>query len=257
LTGKQAAGRVVPMTLVEAASTKTKKTKRDSRLVVGYLRCSTERQAEANSLPAQEASLKAYCEAQGLTLASVHSDTVSGSTDLDQRPGLQAALAEITHGKASGLLVLRLDRLSRSPTVTNGIEYLLGRLGARLLLVDGANADDPMTALIRSFQAYAASVERQLLKKRTKDALGQLKKAGKRFSRHAPYGFTYENGALVENSDEKTTLAVLLDLRRNLSATETARELEKRGALARNGKPFSPVTVNVIAYRHIGKEACR
>ena len=82
--------------------------------VAGYVRVSTEQQAdEGVSLDAQHTKLQAYAVAMDLELVAVFEDAGRSAKSL-ARPGLQAALASLEHGSASGLLVAKLDRLTRS-----------------------------------------------------------------------------------------------------------------------------------------------
>src|SRR4051812_737442 len=84
------------------------------KTAIGYVRVSTQEQAtEGVSLDAQRDRLRTYCKAHAIKLIGIQGDEgLSGST-LD-RPGLQAALQMIQRGRANTLIVVKLDRLSRS-----------------------------------------------------------------------------------------------------------------------------------------------
>ena len=82
--------------------------------VAGYVRVSTEQQAgEGVSLDAQRIKLQAYAVAMDLELVDVFEDAGLSAKSL-RRPGLQSALALLEDGKAAGLVVVKLDRLTRS-----------------------------------------------------------------------------------------------------------------------------------------------
>jgi hypothetical protein len=82
--------------------------------VVGYVRVSTEQQAqEGVSLDAQRARIKAYCVSQAISLVDVIVDDGYSAKSLE-RPGLRAALRMLADGKADGIVVVKLDRLTRS-----------------------------------------------------------------------------------------------------------------------------------------------
>src|ERR1700730_10653270 len=92
---------------------KAKKVISDPNRVVGYVRVSTDEQADSGlGLAAQRTTVAAEAERRGWTLVAVHEDALSGKS-LD-RPGLAAALAAIEAGEAAGIVVAKLDRLSRS-----------------------------------------------------------------------------------------------------------------------------------------------
>lgn len=82
--------------------------------VVGYVRVSTDEQAEGGrSLEAQREKVERYAELHGLELAGVVEDGGASAKTLE-RPGLGTALGMLERGEVAGLLVTKLDRLSRS-----------------------------------------------------------------------------------------------------------------------------------------------
>jgi DNA invertase Pin-like site-specific DNA recombinase len=82
--------------------------------VVAYVRVSTEQQAEQGlSLDAQQAKLTAYALLYDLDLVAVEVDAGVSAKTL-QRPALQRALGALKAGQAKALLVVKLDRLTRS-----------------------------------------------------------------------------------------------------------------------------------------------
>src|SRR3979411_1822110 len=81
--------------------------------VVGYVRVSTgEQGASGAGLEAQRAAIRAECDRRGWELARIEEDVLSGKSM--NRPGLQAALEACRSGEVGGVVVAKLDRLSRS-----------------------------------------------------------------------------------------------------------------------------------------------
>src|SRR5437899_402380 len=81
---------------------------------VAYLRVSTDKQADHGiSLDAQRAKAEAYATLYDLDLVEVIVDAGVSAKTLD-RPGLTRALAMLRSGKADAVLVVKLDRLTRS-----------------------------------------------------------------------------------------------------------------------------------------------
>ncbi len=81
--------------------------------IIAYVRVSTAKQADhGNSLAAQKARLESYAQAFELEIVGFEVDMASASTL--ERPGLQRALAALDEFRAEGLLVAKLDRLTRS-----------------------------------------------------------------------------------------------------------------------------------------------
>jgi site-specific DNA recombinase len=106
----------------------THRTTNSNKTAIGYVRVSTQEQVtEGVSLDAQRDKLKAYCKFNGIKLIDIKADEgISGGTL--ERPGLQAALQLLRRGRANTLIVVKLDRLSRSlRDVCTLVEELLFR----------------------------------------------------------------------------------------------------------------------------------
>ncbi len=95
--------------------------------VIAYCRVSTTEQAEAGiSLEAQRRRLRAYAEAHGLHMLRVEEDAGISAKRTSNRPALQRALKALRKGDADGLVVVKLDRLSRTTRdVLDLVERLL------------------------------------------------------------------------------------------------------------------------------------
>ena len=82
--------------------------------VFGYVRVSSEEQATSGqSLAAQEEKLRLYARLHGLELVDLVSDAGISGKSLD-RPGISRILEGLKAGEASGIVVAKMDRLSRS-----------------------------------------------------------------------------------------------------------------------------------------------
>jgi DNA invertase Pin-like site-specific DNA recombinase len=138
------------------------------RLAVGLYRVSTAEQGQSGlGLEAQQASVRAFCAAQGWTLVAEFSDVASGKDD--RRPGFQAALARCRQLGAV-LAVARLDRITRRA-------HTLSRLleeGYAVRAADMPGADD----LMMRIYAAMAQRERELIGARTKAALAAARARG-------------------------------------------------------------------------------
>lgn len=233
------------MTIIDLASTKSRKTKVQKGLVVVYIRCSTSEQKLSPEAQRQE--IAAYATKNGLSIAAEFVEQgVSGAAEIADRPQLVAALNAVQATKAEGLLVLRQDRLARDAKIAGFVEFALAKGGARLVTADGSCEDtSPFAGMIRAMQVAMAEQERTLISTRTKAALSTLKSKGKRVSRFAPYGYSFtEHGTLVEQSEEQAIVRTIKELAsQGKGATEVARLLERQGVVNRNGRVFSPVTM--------------
>ncbi|WP_431266843.1 recombinase family protein [Dankookia sp. P2] len=139
-----------------------------ARLAVGLYRVSTAEQDHSGlGLEAQQASVRAYIEAQGWTLVAEYQDVASGKDD--RRPGFQAALARCRQLGAV-LVAARLDRITRRAHTLSG----LLEDGYQIRAADMPGADD----LMMRIYAAMAQKERELISERTKAALAAAKARG-------------------------------------------------------------------------------
>ena len=145
--------------------------KADPKIVVGYVRVSTDEQALGPE--AQREAIGAWCAREGAELVEVHADLgVSGGTPVEKRPGLKLALDTLAREGAGVLLVAKRDRLARDVVVGAVAERLVERLGARVLTADGTgNGDGPEQQLMRHLINAFAEYERMVIGARTKAAL--------------------------------------------------------------------------------------
>ena len=150
--------------------------------IIGYLRVSTHDQSEnGHGLEAQEAAVRAWAEARGVDLELVR-DTASGA-DRD-RDGLTEALERVSSGQASGLVVAKLDRLSRSLIHTAELLDFFTEAGATFVALDlGVDTSTANGRLVASVLASVAEWERHTISDRTKAGLAAIRAEGKPISR--------------------------------------------------------------------------
>jgi DNA invertase Pin-like site-specific DNA recombinase len=121
------------------------------------VRVSTGEQAASGAgLQVQRRAIRAEADRRGWELVEVYSDEGASGKSLKGRPGLSAAFEAIDAGRASGLIVSKLDRLSRS---------LLDFAG---IVVD---LSTPAGEAMANVMATFAQLERRLISQRTKDGL--------------------------------------------------------------------------------------
>jgi DNA invertase Pin-like site-specific DNA recombinase len=152
--------------------------------MAGYLRVSSEEQGDSGlGLAAQRSAIAAACSARGWQLADVFQDVASGKS-LDGRPGLRAALASVRSGDADGLIVAKLDRLSRSVIAAATFIEEARRDGWTLVLLDvGVDLSTAAGTAMAQMCAVFAEMERTMIGQRTAAALLVLKANGQRLGR--------------------------------------------------------------------------
>ena len=151
--------------------------------VIGYTRVSTEEQGVSGAgLAAQRRAIKAECDRRGWQLVRVEEDVLSGKTL--NRPGLTNALDACRSGEVSGIVVAKLDRLSRSLVDFAGLLVEAQAKGFNLVALDlGVDLSTPAGEFLASVMASAAQWERRIIGQRTKDALAVRKEQGVKLGR--------------------------------------------------------------------------
>jgi site-specific DNA recombinase len=104
-----------------------------------------------------------------------------------ERPGLARALRMLENGEASGILVTKLDRLTRS---VKDLGHLIERyFGARFALLSVTDSIDTRSAggrLVLNVLASVSQWERELASERTSEALQHLKAQGRKLGGRKP-----------------------------------------------------------------------
>jgi DNA invertase Pin-like site-specific DNA recombinase len=150
--------------------------------VVTYLRVSTSEQALSGlGLEAQRATVAAYAERKGLTIVAEHCDEGISAKSLKGRPAALAALEAVCTGKAAGLLVAKMDRLSRSVVDGAGLMERAAREGWALHFADlDIDTSTPAGEMAANIIISGSQYERRLISQRTRDALAAKRARGER-----------------------------------------------------------------------------
>lgn len=221
--------------------------------VIGYLRVSTDRQAERGlGLDVQERAIRSWAKAQSHRIVALTRDEgVSGSNGLANREGLADALDMIREGKGQGLVVYRLDRLARDLIIQEQILAEIRRLGADVFTTSAGESgyladdpDDPSRKLIRQVLGAVAEYERSMIALRMRSGRRRKAERGGFAYGSPPLGYRAEGGQLVPREDEQAALARMRQLQAEGSSIRgIARTLESEGYRTRKGARWHPTTV--------------
>jgi DNA invertase Pin-like site-specific DNA recombinase len=213
-----------------------------------YCRVSTDKQADRGvSLEAQQAKARAYAELYDLNIVDVVIDAGQSAKTL-ARPGLERALGMLKSGKADALLVVKLDRLTRS---VRDLGHLLERYfapGKAALLSVGEQIDTRSAGgrLVLNVLASVSQWEREAAGERVSAALQYKASQGEYTGGDTPYGYRLaaDGERLEPEPAEQVLVSRARRLRRKgLSLRAVARELEVQGFRTRKGRPFAAVQV--------------
>lgn len=198
--------------------------------VAAYLRVSTDQQAESGlGLGAQRARLKAEAAHRGWDVMWFVDEGYSAK-DLN-RPALTEALDALAAHELDGLVVAKLDRLSRSVVdFSNTLNTAKKQKWSLVLLDLGVDTSTPNGELVAGLMAQIAQWERAVIGQRTKEALQAAKARGQRLGR--------------PRATPDAVVARVVALSADLSPSQVARVLTAEGvATTRGAAEWRPSTV--------------
>jgi DNA invertase Pin-like site-specific DNA recombinase len=213
--------------------------------VLGYIRVSTAEQGDSGlGLEAQRQAIRAECERRAWTLVEIHEDAGASGKSLKGRPALRDALERLKRGEVDGIVVAKLDRLSRSLLDFAGLMERAQAEGWNLVALDlGIDLSTPAGEFMANVMASAAQWERRIISQRTKDALAVKRASGVRLGRPV-------------DVSRKTTAVILRQRRSGKSLQAIADRLNTHQVpTPRGGLEWRPSTVAAIV-RRISRVDC-
>lgn len=228
----------------------------EKKRIVGYVRVSTSKQRdEGISLEAQESKLKMYARMYELDLVAIEIDVASGK-EMSKRPALKRCLAMLDADEVDGMLIMKLDRLTRR---VKDVCFMVEEYFQDKILIsvnDQIDTQTPTGILMLNILTTFAQWERQVLSQRTCEAMGFLKSQGVKLGR-LPFGLMYsgeegENNrqVIIDNEDEQLTIRRMVGLRADgLTLQAICDRLEEDGHTTKRGGKWQPCTVNAIIKR--------
>ncbi len=222
--------------------------------VVGYARVSTRRQADGDSIEAQDEAIRGWAGEHGHDFAGLHADEGrSGALDEADRPALLGALSAIEAGEADALVVHRLDRLARALHVQ---EAVLARVwaaggdawevvGDRPVLRD--DPADPMRTFVRQVMGAAAQLERGMTVARMQGGRRRKAATDGYIGGRVPYGWDLVGEHLVSSEAEQRVIARMARARRGgRTFRAIAEQLNGDGVPAKGGGAWRHTSVRAV-----------
>jgi DNA invertase Pin-like site-specific DNA recombinase len=218
---------------------------------IAYLRVSGRGQIDGDGFDRQRDAIRRFAKTNAFDLVEEFRDEgVSGTRDLENRPGLAALLDRVESNGVKVVIVERADRLARDLMVAEVIVDELTKAGARVLTADGADLttadNDPTRTLIRQVLGAVAQFEKSVIVLKLRAARERKRRRDGRCEGRKPFG---------ARAGEAATLARIHELRRKpkgrprLSIAVIAGMLNAEGRLTRTGKLWAPGTVDGILRR--------
>ena len=163
-----------------------------------YIRVSTEDQArEGFSLPEQEKRLRAMCEYKGYEIYKIYKDAGISAKTGNHRPAFEELQEDIKNKKVNTIVVLKLDRLTRSVYDWENIMKFLEENKAYLDCAnDDINTTNANGRMVARLLTTVSQNEIERTSERTKIGLAGAIKEGN-IPHKAPFGYKHINKKLV------------------------------------------------------------
>jgi site-specific DNA recombinase len=218
--------------------------------LVGYIRVSSESQADNTSLADQRDRLEAYAKAFNYELIEVFTEVGSGKNASD-RPQFQAALEAIKNG-ADGIISTKLDRIARNARdVLALVEDTLQPDNKHLILLDlNVDTSNPQGKMILTIMAAVAELERNVINDRTQGGR-KAKAASGGYAYGSPaFGQTAIDGELVTDAKEAEIIELMRRHRKSgKSHNAISKYLNNQGITTKRGSKWTNVQVKRVLDR--------
>jgi len=207
--------------------------------VISYVRISTDKQTSL-SLDAQTRKIIAYAEIYELEIVESFSETGSAK-DIKGRPELQKALKMLKDGKAKGLLISKLDRLTRS---TSSLDFLLTKYFKKkyhlFSVAESISTASAVGRFLLNIIIATSQYEREICGERVADAFQTKRINGEYCGGKIPYGYQEIDGKLRMIPFEIQTLAFIEELKvKGLSLKKIANRLNNDKISTRHKRPWN------------------
>ena len=192
---------------------------REGNRAVLYIRVSTDDQR--TSIEAQRETCTRIANQRGYEIVGEFVDeNVSGSLQIDQRPALKRALADLASDKADRLIVAKLDRFARNTIVALQLDKLAAGQGWGIVF--GDMEIDTSTAAGKfqlTMMAGGAQFERDRISERTREALAIKRAQGVRLGRPSLLPTEVVARIVTERNEGKSLRVIATGLSRDGVAT--------------------------------------
>jgi DNA invertase Pin-like site-specific DNA recombinase len=170
-------------------------------------------------------------------LVEIVTDAGESAKDMD-RPGLRRVLAMVDAREVSGVIVAKLDRLTRSVKDLADMLETFNRRGAALVSVaESLDTGSAAGRLVLNVMTAVSQWEREAIGERTRDAMAHKKANGQRVGT-VPFGYRLAADGVhldVEPSEQRI-VGLIRDLRSSgLSLQAIADRLNADGVRTRRG----------------------
>jgi len=207
----------------------------DPSRAIAYRRVSSAEQSAETGPERQRRSIRAFAQREGLDIVGDVFEDRSGTLPMDERPGLQQALADALRLGAGTLIVEDRSRLARDEYAAFDALRTFRGSGVRVMYADGSNGGDGADAqLVDSIQhAIAASERRRIVAKLRAGRTVAAERApdARKQGGPVPFGYRRTRDGLDLDPQAAEIVRRIFELARSgASLAKIAAEVESTGA---------------------------
>jgi len=218
--------------------------------ILGYIRVSSDKQADSGmSLEVQESQIIKYAELYDIGLGEIIMDAGESAKSL-KRPGMLRLIELMDSNLCQGVLIVKLDRLTRS---VKDLCYLLERYFSKdKILISVQEKIDTNSAMGRMVMNVVMSIsqwEREATSERTKAVLQHKKTKGERIG-NIPFGYKLAaDGIHLEEDLSEQRVIDFIKTQRSTGKTlaEISVDLANEQLYSRYYKPFNLSQISKMA----------
>ena len=214
-----------------------------------YMRCSGDAAIFGDTWERQSEAINKHAALHDIQITDWFRDEgVTGTMELENRPGLAACLDRIENNGVRLVLVESADRLARDAMISELIVRQFQKVDCRIVSASGGvdltagNDSNPTAKLVRQVLAAVAEFDRCVIVLKLRAARERLKAKNGRCEGVHAFGTLRGEELIVERMES---------LRKNgFRPTRIAQELNREGLKTRYGKRWHSGTVSKILARH-------
>ena len=199
---------------------------------------------EGETLARHRAALQELADRQGLKIAKVYEEMVSGESIAD-RPQMQLLLDDVCAGVYAGVLVMEIERLARGNTKDQG-EVAEAFAMSNTLIVTPTKTYDPTNEFDEEYFEFGLFMSRReykTIRRRMQRGLMESIKEGNYVGSLPPYGYDIirlnKKERTLKLNDQSKYVAMMFDwfVNEGLTSGQIANRLTEMGIPTQTGRP--------------------
>lgn len=210
---------------------------------LAYMRCSGLAQVDGDSFPRQKEKIEKYAASNGLTIVGWYQESITGKSDLENRPELVRLMTALDDNVARIVIIEKLDRMARSILVQESILGDFKKKGFEVISCCEPDllSDDPSRVMMRQILGVFAEYERAMIVMRTRAAKERIRKEFGKCEGPKYFG--------AKDGEQQAFNYIVEKSRLGQSYVKIAASLNELNYPTRRGRSWYPSTVRQIALR--------